>query len=94
MAQEMDEDAEEELQELDKIFAKIDSDNDGQLSWEELVGGAEVLASPAPVFSTFLEILLRCSEGPRVSTPAAGHGHRPDGSPAAIHHAGPQPEPS
>ena len=36
MAQEMDEDAEEELQELDKIFAKIDSDNDGQLSWEEL----------------------------------------------------------
>ena len=41
MAQEMDEDAEEELQELDKIFAKIDSDNDGQLSWQELVKGAE-----------------------------------------------------
>ncbi|CAE7660858.1 CACNA1C [Symbiodinium pilosum] len=41
MAQEMDEDAEEELQELDKIFAKIDSDNDGQLSWEELVKGAQ-----------------------------------------------------
>ena len=43
MAQEMDEDAEEELQELDKIFAKIDSDNDGVLSWEELVKGGELL---------------------------------------------------
>ncbi|CAJ1430762.1 unnamed protein product [Effrenium voratum] len=41
MAEEMDEDAEEELRELDKIFAKMDGDGDGNLSWDELVGGAK-----------------------------------------------------
>ena len=40
MAMEMDEDAEEDLRDLDRMFLKIDANNDGTLTFDELLEGA------------------------------------------------------
>ena len=40
MAMEMDEDAEEDLRDLDRMFLKIDANNDGNLTFDELLEGA------------------------------------------------------
>lgn len=40
MAMEMDEDAEEDLRDLDKMFLEIDANNDGTLTFDELLEGA------------------------------------------------------
>lgn len=40
MAMEMDEDAEEDLRDLDRMFLQIDANNDGNLTFDELLEGA------------------------------------------------------
>lgn len=40
MAMEMDEDAEEDLRDLDRMFLQIDANNDGTLTFDELLEGA------------------------------------------------------